>query len=108
MTLPGMWEFPGGKVESGESHQDALTREIQEELLCTIDVGENVVSTEHTYEFGAVALSTYYATIVKGVPRATEHSELRWVPLTELQDLDWAPADIPAVNRILRDHHSDR
>ncbi|MDQ0643770.1 (deoxy)nucleoside triphosphate pyrophosphohydrolase [Microbacterium murale] len=101
MSLPGLWEFPGGKVEFGETPQDALAREIQEELLCTVSVGERVEATTHEYEFGVVTLTTYYATIVDGDPRLTEHADLRWIPLTDLYSVDWAPADIPTVDRIL-------
>lgn len=104
MSLPGKWEFPGGKIEPGESPQEALVREVREELLCGISTGGPVESTTHEYDFGVVTLTTYYATLIEGDPLVTEHADLRWVPLVELRSLDWAPADIPAVNRVLRDH----
>lgn len=102
-ALTGLWEFPGGKIEPDESAADALTREIEEELGCRIKVGEHVHTTTHEYEFGAIELATYYATLATGTPIASEHSELRWVPFDDLQSLEWAPADLPAVATIVRD-----
>ncbi|MCG3088367.1 (deoxy)nucleoside triphosphate pyrophosphohydrolase [Sporosarcina cyprini] len=101
MPLSGYWEFPGGKVEEGESPQDALIREIQEELACTIEVGSFVEDTIHSYETFSIRLETYFAQIQEGTPSAKEHSELRWVPWQELRSLDWAPADLPAVERVI-------
>ncbi|WP_297743106.1 (deoxy)nucleoside triphosphate pyrophosphohydrolase [uncultured Tessaracoccus sp.] len=95
--LDGLWEFPGGKLEPAETPSQALVREIQEELGCTVQVGEHLVDTEHAYSYGLVALSTYRCTIVDGEPQLTEHSEARWVAIEELTQLDWAPADLPTV-----------
>ena len=95
--LPGLWEFPGGKIEVGESPQDALTREIEEELGCRVVVGDVVTTTTHVYEFAVVTLSTFYCTLLTGQPESREHSSLRWLAVDELDDVEWAPADIPAV-----------
>ncbi|GAA4489395.1 (deoxy)nucleoside triphosphate pyrophosphohydrolase [Microbacterium panaciterrae] len=104
MSLPGFWEFPGGKIEPGESAQEALTREMREELLCTVSVGELVETTTHEYDFGIVTLTTFYATLIDAEPKLTEHSEIRWIPVAELRSVEWAPADMPAVERVMYDH----
>ena len=99
-ALPGMWEFPGGKIEAGESPQSALKREIDEELRCEIAVGDEVTTTSHDYDFGVVHLTTFYCDLVAGSPQLLEHSDLTWSEPDELRRLDWAPADIPAVKLI--------
>ena len=103
MSLPEMWEFPGGKIESDESPKEALLRELEEELLCSAEIGKHVQTTEHEYDFGIVILTTYYCSLTGDEPRLTEHSEIRWMPVAELDQLNWAPADIPAVKQVMRD-----
>lgn len=90
----------GSKIELGESPQAALEREIREELTCCIEVGDEIASTSHEYEFGTVYLTTYYCQLIAGTPRLVEHAQMSWRSPDELRELDWAPADIPAVHLI--------
>lgn len=103
MTLPNFWEFPGGKIEEGESKAEALTREIKEELGCMIEVFEQVEDTTYEYEKVIVRLETFMAKIIEGTPELTEHAEMKWVPRKALNTLNWAPADIPAIEKLLSD-----
>ena len=101
--IPGLWEFPGGKVEIGETIQDALRREFLEELGCVIAVGPEVATTVHSYDFAEVDLTTFWCRITEGELSAREHSALKWLPPNELRSVDWAPADLPSVVAIQRD-----
>lgn len=101
MSLASLWEFPGGKTEPHETPQVALAREIREELGCSIRVGQHINTTRHRYSFGLVVLSTFYAEIDAGEPTPTEHSELKWCTTGDLAMLDWAPADLPAVESVM-------
>ncbi|OCA81271.1 8-oxo-dGTP diphosphatase MutT [Pseudobacillus wudalianchiensis] len=101
MSLPNLWEFAGGKVEKGETPEESLVREIQEELGCTVEVHELIEDICHEYPNIIVNLLTYRTTIAEGTPKANEHAEIKWVPLQELCSLEWAPADIPTVNKLL-------
>lgn len=103
MTLPNYWEFPGGKIEEGESKEEALMREIDEELGCKIEVLKHVDDTTYEYEKVIVRLETFMSIITNGTPKASEHAEIKWVPRKELNTLNWAPADIPAIEKLLSD-----
>ena len=95
--LAGHWEFPGGKVEPGESEREALVREIREELGCEVRVGEHVCTSEYEYDFAIVRLSVYLCALVSGEPAVSEHQELRWAAPHEMPALTWPPADRDAV-----------
>ncbi|WP_186672824.1 (deoxy)nucleoside triphosphate pyrophosphohydrolase [Sporosarcina sp. BP05] len=101
MTLPNYWEFPGGKIEEGETKEEALKREIQEELGCTIEVFAQVEDAIYEYEKVIVRLETFMAKVISGTPEATEHAELKWVSRKKLKGLEWAPADISAIEKLL-------
>ena len=97
-NLGGYWEFPGGKIEKGEKPEEALKREIQEELGCEIVVGDFIVREVYSYDFGDIALSTFYCSLVDEEPIAKEHQELRWLSVEQLDDVKWAPADFATLN----------
>ncbi|MDQ0614412.1 8-oxo-dGTP diphosphatase [Microbacterium sp. W4I4] len=101
MSLPLTWEFPGGKVEAGESLREALRREVEEELSCIVEVGDELLTTTHAYDFGDVTLTTFWCELRSGTPTLTEHSRLVWAAPADLESLDWAPADVPAVMAIM-------
>ena len=102
--LEGHWEFPGGKIEPGETPEQALAREIREELNLIAEVGQKVTTTTYEYEFATIELTTFYCTLVDGDLRLTDHDDTKWVTSTEAAHLTWAPADIPAVEAIASSH----
>ena len=99
-ALDGFWEFPGGKIEPHETPREALHREIEEELLCEVDVADEVCTTAQPYDFGTVELTTFICHLTSGTPRLTEHHQIRWLTPASMPSLDWAPADREAVSLI--------
>ncbi|MFL6130051.1 MAG: (deoxy)nucleoside triphosphate pyrophosphohydrolase [Mycobacteriales bacterium] len=92
---PPGWEFPGGKVEPGESEVDALVRECREELGVTVAVADRL-GPDAPLD-GGWTLRVWTGRVTAGEPTPHEHAELRWVPYPELDSLDWLPGDLPAV-----------
>lgn len=103
-SFGGKWEFPGGKLFAGESPQDALVREIGEELGIQILVGEKLTDSAWDEETIRIHLIPFRATITNGDIVLNEHTEARWLRRTQLSLLDWAPADIPIVDEVVNTH----
>jgi len=101
-TLAGLWEFPGGKLEAGESPSDALTRELREELLIEAEVFELMEPVEHRYEKFSICLIPCRAKILSGVPTPTEHSDLGWFQIQEINLDTLAPADVPILRQLVK------
>ncbi len=95
----GRWEFPGGKLEPGESEPQALVRECEEELGVRIHVGTRV-GGDIPVATGWGVLKVYLARLLDGQPQALEHEELRWLGPDELHTVDWLPADAPVVDAL--------
>jgi 8-oxo-dGTP diphosphatase len=99
--LAGKWEFPGGKVEHGETDQDALAREISEELGVAVIVEELIIQSSMARGLGSIEMFTYYARLVEGRPTgSSDHDRMEWLTPEELEPLDWAELDIPVVKAI--------
>ena len=96
----GWWEFPGGKMEPGESPQEALKREIREELEAEIAVGELLETVEWDYPAFHLTMHCYWCHITEGTPQLLEHKSARWLSAQELHEVEWLPADIEVVNAI--------
>ncbi len=94
------WEFPGGKIEEGESGEAAVIREIREELGVDIEVEGHFVSVSHTYSTFSLTMEGYLARITKGVIFLSEHVDSGWVSSEELDAFDWAAADIPIMEKL--------
>lgn len=96
----GMWEFPGGKLEPGESLQDGLLRELQEELGITVRVGQRLASVTHRYPSFTVTLHPFCCDQLSGTITLHEHQASCWLPPARLRELDWAEADWPIINAL--------
>jgi 8-oxo-dGTP diphosphatase len=92
-VMGGLWEFPGGKVEAGESIAECIKREIREELGIEIAVGEHLITIDHTYTHLRVTLTVHHCRLIAGVPQPLECDEISWVDLDELEKFDFPAAN---------------
>lgn len=96
-SLGGFWEFPGGKLEEGESEEQALLREIQEEFNAEIEIIEFINEASYEYDFGTVTMKTFLCKLLSDQLDLLEHQDSLWLSPNELSSLNWAPVDRPAV-----------
>ena len=94
------WEFPGGKIEEGETPEQALTREIKEELDTEIQVGKLIDTIEHDYPKFHLSMDCFWCEIMQGGLELKEHEAARWLSKEELYSVDWLPADVGVVEKI--------
>lgn len=94
------WEFPGGKVEAGESPEEALRREIREELEVEVNVGDFIDTIEYDYPAFHLSMKCYACTIAGGSPHLLEHEAARWLSADQLDSVAWLPADITLIPKI--------
>jgi 8-oxo-dGTP diphosphatase len=95
--LAGFWEFPGGKVERGETPEECLARELFEELGIEARIGERVAESSHEYEHGSFRVIAYLVDWISGEPRTNVHDRLEWVQIGDVGDYELLPADIPIL-----------
>lgn len=97
-----LWEFVGGKVEPGETKEEALVRECREELGITVAVGEVFLEVDHVYPDISVHLTLFCATIIGGAPQLLEHEDVRWIAPAEIPQYSFCPADQEILQHLIR------
>ncbi len=108
MSLPLKWEFPGGKIEAGESPADCLKRELYEELGITVTIGEALATATHSYDDFTVTLYPFICSKLQGPITLHEHKAIKWTEPLQMQELDWAEADLPIIAAYLTGHEALR
>ena len=98
-----LWEFVGGKVENGETKENALVRECKEELNITVSVSDVFTEVIHDYPDMTVKLTVFNAAIVKGVPQKTEHNDIKWITPAEIKNYPFCPADKEILEKIIKE-----
>ena len=98
---PLLWEFVGGKVEPGETKEQALIRECQEELAITLSVDDVFMDVVHEYPDITIRLTLFNATIAEGVPQKLEHNDIQWITPAEIPNYNFCPADEEILKKIL-------
>ena len=96
------WEFPGGKVEEGETPQEALKREIEEELETEIEVGDYLTTIEYDYPKFHLSMRCYWAKIIEGKPVLLEHEAAKWLTKETIDSVEWLPADNTIIKKVKR------
>ncbi len=96
-AMGGLWEFPGGKIEPGETMEECIKREIQEELGIVIEVGEHLITIDHTYTHLRVTLTVHHCRYLTGVPQPIECDEIRWVSLEEIDQFAFPEANFEII-----------
>lgn len=96
-AMGGLWEFPGGKIEPGETVEECIQREIYEELGIGIEVGEHLITIDHTYTELRVTLTVHHCRHLTGIPQALECDEIRWVNLADLEQFAFPKANIEII-----------
>ena len=99
-----LWEFVGGKVEPGETKQQALIRECREELAITITVGDAFTSVIHEYPDITIRLTLFHATIAEGVPQMLEHNDIQWITAADIPKYEFCPADVDILRKLANEY----
>jgi 8-oxo-dGTP diphosphatase len=99
-SMGGLWEFPGGKIEPGETVAECIVREIREELGIKISVGEHLISIDHTYPAFQLTLIVHHCQHISGIPQPIESDEVRWVDVSDLDDYEFPAANVEIINAI--------
>ncbi|MFD1628945.1 (deoxy)nucleoside triphosphate pyrophosphohydrolase [Pseudopedobacter beijingensis] len=102
MKLPLKWEFPGGKIETDETMEEGLKREVMEELNINISIGEALSPVEHHYHDFSLNLYPFVCAYLDGNLEAKEHAQVKWESLANLEAYDWAEADMPVVKELIK------